>query len=484
MPEQRTIHYSGYDRVDSDFYVTPDWVTEALLRSVQLRGPVWEPCCGDGAISRVLAREGYEVVSSDIADRGFGDPDVDIFACRSMPEGCLSLVTNPPYGDGGSHRGQSRSPSAMLDFVRHTLSLAEGAQGQLALLVRLQWIAGKRAADLLSSGPFAAVVVLTKRIRWFDMGERTTTAQHHHAWILFDYERSGDSPPALLFADSPRAADPPEPRMQLDLFSAGGADPARAQGRPQGRSGPLRRPRAKAPADYDDASLLAAIPDAGIPEGPGLTAEAGRRRLAAAVPILEATCRRFAGFGLEHAIPEQEAALQALGDIGGGPAARAVAGLISRTAVQGPALRTALAVAGRLGADLPESLVVTFLRHADPGIRAEACRCVRRMPRAIPVLVELLDDLNEATAKAAACALGRIGRPEARPALLRLLREAPSPEAIEALAAVADDEDAVLLGRVADSRPALTAAVLEALEIIETPRAEKIAAGIVARQGG
>ena len=53
----------------------------------------------------------------------------------------------------------------------------------------------------MSSAPLAAVVVLTKRIRWFEMGERTNSAQHHHAWVVFDYQRSDDTPTALLFAE-------------------------------------------------------------------------------------------------------------------------------------------------------------------------------------------------------------------------------------------------------------------------------------------
>ncbi len=201
MSEHRSIHYSGYLRNANDFYATPHWVTDALLRHVRLRGPVWEPCCGTGAISQALAGQGYTVVSTDIADYGYGTPGIDILECRAMPAGCRSLVTNPPYGDTGSHKSQDRSSAAMLEFVRHTLSLAETASGQLALLVRLQWIAGKRAAALMSSAPLAAVVVLTKRIRWFDMGERTNSAQHHHAWVVFDYQRSEDTPTALLFAE-------------------------------------------------------------------------------------------------------------------------------------------------------------------------------------------------------------------------------------------------------------------------------------------
>ena len=196
----RAIHVSGYEREARDFYATPSWVTEALLRNVQFRGPVWEPCCGDGAMSAVFAARGYDVVSTDITDRGFGRPGVDFLTCWAVPDGCRSIVTNPPYGDSGSHIGQSRSSAAMMGFLRHALTLTATVQGQLALLVRLQWIAGQRVAQVISAAPFAAVIVLTRRIRWFDMGERTNHAQHHHAWVVFDHAHPPGQPPAMLFA--------------------------------------------------------------------------------------------------------------------------------------------------------------------------------------------------------------------------------------------------------------------------------------------
>ena len=199
-PERRAIHVSGYQRAGRDFYATPSWVTEALLQHVSLRGPVWEPCCGDGAMATVLAAHGHDVVSSDIADRGFGTSGIDFLTCQSTLGGARSIVTNPPYGDTGSHKGQAKSSAAMLEFLRHALALTASVQGQLALLVRLQWIAGRRAADVLSGGPFAATIILTQRIQWFDMGERTKRAQHHHAWVVFDHAHRPGTPPALLYA--------------------------------------------------------------------------------------------------------------------------------------------------------------------------------------------------------------------------------------------------------------------------------------------
>jgi hypothetical protein len=196
-PTFRAIHISGHDRQPNDFYPTPDWVTEALLKHVTLRGPVWEPCCGDGAMARVLERTGHKVVATDLVDRGFGRGGVDFFDCSSFPAGCRTMVTNPPYGDGGR---VANSQLALQDLVRHALDLTMRADGQLALLVRFQWLAGKRAAALISSGPLSRVVVLTKRIQWFSMGDRTTTGQHHHAWVFWDCSHGRLLPPSLVFS--------------------------------------------------------------------------------------------------------------------------------------------------------------------------------------------------------------------------------------------------------------------------------------------
>ena len=199
--EPRPIHISGYDRQQNDFYPTPDWVTDALLDCVTLRGPVWEACCGDGAMARVIEARGVPVVSSDLVDRGYGRPGVDFLASRSFLDGARSMVTNPPYGDGGGSAKGVNAPGALHRFVRHAIDLTERADGQLALLVRFQWMAGKRAAALISSGPLSRVVVLTRRIRWFELDERTTNGQHHHAWLFWDCSHGRLLPPSVIFSD-------------------------------------------------------------------------------------------------------------------------------------------------------------------------------------------------------------------------------------------------------------------------------------------
>jgi hypothetical protein len=259
------------------------------------------------------------------------------------------------------------------------------------------------------------------------------------------------------------------PRRQPDLFDAAGFRPNRPV------TAEPERARLTAGTLNDDA-LVAAIPRASLADCHDLAAEAGRRRLARAVPALEALCGRFKGFGVEHAIPEQIAALRGLAALGGRDSAQAVARIIVDHVVQGPGLRAAAEVAAEIGANLPSVVVVSLLRHPDPAIRASACRCARPGPEAIALMTELLGDLNGFVATAAACSLGRMGRIESRPALALLLRQAPSIEVIDAASVVADEECLVLLGRLARTRPDLADAVIAVLESIDEPRAAQIAA--------
>ena len=98
------------------------------------------------------------------------------------------------------------------------------------------------------------------------------------------------------------------PEQQLDLFSASGIPVAQV----------LPQQPASFPAvtDLDDDALIAAIPTASLGDCAALTAEAAHRKLADAIPALEALCRSFAGFGIERVVPEQSVALRALGEIG------------------------------------------------------------------------------------------------------------------------------------------------------------------------
>ncbi len=50
----------------NEFYCTPPGAVEALLKKESFSGPIYDPCSGTGAISKVLERKGYSVISSDL----------------------------------------------------------------------------------------------------------------------------------------------------------------------------------------------------------------------------------------------------------------------------------------------------------------------------------------------------------------------------------------------------------------------------------
>jgi HEAT repeats len=257
---------------------------------------------------------------------------------------------------------------------------------------------------------------------------------------------------------------------QLDFFSDIGL--GAAQGRSQAMG------QALVSAEIDDERLIAAIPESSLADSCGLAAEAGRRRLAGAIPALATLCRRFAGFGARRMVSEQAAAIDGLAMIGGRDAAHAVSEMIERAVVQGPTLQIAVSAAARLGSTLSPDALRQLLRHAEPGIRADACRCARPLPELILILIDLLDDLDRRVATSAASALGRMGRIEARPILKSLLRDDPSEDAIDAVSSIADEECAVLLGRIARSSSLLADAALISLESTDHDRAVAIAAAI------
>lgn len=257
--------------------------------------------------------------------------------------------------------------------------------------------------------------------------------------------------------------------FQLELF----AD--RPLTAPASSSGPTRR---IVPEDLSDAALIAALPDALLADACALAAEAGRRRLGEAAPALVALCRRFVGFGVDCVVPEQVAALEALGAIGGPEASRSVGQMIVRGIVQGPNLAASVIAASRLGIIFPPDFALPLLRHEDPSARVAACSCVRAGGDVVATLIELLTDLDGEVATAAACALGRLGRVEARHRLKHCLTERPSPHVIELVTGIADEEAIVFLARIGRKRPELVNSILSALDEIDHARAAAASAGL------
>lgn len=135
------------NRERDDFYPTPPEGTRALLAVETFKEPIWEPACGDGAISKVLEAAGHEVVSTDLIDRGYGTPRVDFL----MEPRLLApiIVTNPPFKHAEA-------------FAAKALSL--GAR-KVAMICRLAWLEGATRRKMFESTPLARVWVFSRRLR-------------------------------------------------------------------------------------------------------------------------------------------------------------------------------------------------------------------------------------------------------------------------------------------------------------------------------
>jgi len=88
---------SAKDRPPTDFFPTPPNVTTALINFLNLpnENVVWECACGEGHMSEVIKSLGYEVVSTELNDTGYGENGVDFLNCELRK--CDWIITNPPF---------------------------------------------------------------------------------------------------------------------------------------------------------------------------------------------------------------------------------------------------------------------------------------------------------------------------------------------------------------------------------------------------
>jgi len=152
-----------------DFFPTPAWATHALIDNEDFRGDIWEPACGDGAMSRVLETTGNKVISSDLHDRGYGEADHDFLdSWRSAP----NIVTNPPY-------------NAAEGFVRAGV---DRSSAKFAMLLRLAFLEGaNRQRTIFTDAPPSRVWVFSERITFYPAGAvQKGTGTTAYAWFVWD----------------------------------------------------------------------------------------------------------------------------------------------------------------------------------------------------------------------------------------------------------------------------------------------------------
>lgn len=168
--------FSPADRSPGDFYATPQSAIDQLLDVERFDGPVWEPACGHGAISQILVARGYQVISTDLVDRGFGIGGVDFLLEHKLL--APQVMTNPPF-------------NLATEFARHALAL--GAT-KLALLLKVGFLEGPTKADLHSR--LSRVWVIRRRVTFLKNGQSFSRSNgkggiHTYAWFVWDQAHSG-----------------------------------------------------------------------------------------------------------------------------------------------------------------------------------------------------------------------------------------------------------------------------------------------------
>lgn len=183
---------SGYKRREHDAYWTEARCVESLLRWIDLPpGPFWEPCCGLGHVSRVLASAGLDVVESDLFRHAGAPPPgprrrygVDFLTARP-PFPFRTIVTNSPFGDAATF------------FIRRALELLP-PDGVACFLLRHAFDAQPGRTDIFRDCPlWAQKLTLLYRPWWTE--SRDNKPRHEYAWFVWRADHRG--PPRILYAE-------------------------------------------------------------------------------------------------------------------------------------------------------------------------------------------------------------------------------------------------------------------------------------------
>lgn len=141
-------NYAKEERQEDDYYATPPQAVELLLEQETFSPQVWEPACGAGHISNVLIANGYDVLSTDVVYRGYGQrKGVDFLEVTEPYLG--DIITNLPYKFG-------------LEFVEKALKLVR-RHGKVAMFLKLQFLEGKARKQFFAEHPPRVVYVSSGR---------------------------------------------------------------------------------------------------------------------------------------------------------------------------------------------------------------------------------------------------------------------------------------------------------------------------------
>lgn len=177
------IRGAEYPRQPRDTYITPREPIASLLTLGPLFGTlenksVCDPCCGNGALMRVLEEWGYHALGFDIEPWGPYTKTNFLTEPFSSFYGQCDIVTNPPYGTQGILARK---------FIERALSITSIWRGKVAMLLPMDYDSGSSRRHLFKDcTPFKYKIVLCYRIHWFgDQG-----GEKNFAWYVWDWKNT------------------------------------------------------------------------------------------------------------------------------------------------------------------------------------------------------------------------------------------------------------------------------------------------------
>lgn len=90
LDEKRVRVFNTLSQDSTDFYGTPDYAMDLLIKYIPETATIWEPCAGFGRIVKYLWGRGFQVIGTDLVD--------GLNALDEVPQTPFDIiVTNPPY---------------------------------------------------------------------------------------------------------------------------------------------------------------------------------------------------------------------------------------------------------------------------------------------------------------------------------------------------------------------------------------------------
>lgn len=171
----RNCNLRTKDAEAHDYYATEPKAVELLLEQESFRETIIEPACGEGHISKVLEAHGFDVISTDLIDRGYGKGGMDFF--KYTRNDGADIITNPPY-------------KYAKEFVEHALNIsADGTK--IAMFLKLTFLEGKGRRDLFKTHPPKTVYVSSARLQCGKNGCFDGTSMVAYAWFVWEKGHCG-----------------------------------------------------------------------------------------------------------------------------------------------------------------------------------------------------------------------------------------------------------------------------------------------------